>query len=234
MKRFLGFLLLSSALSAQAALTIGAYNIRNFDYDERARIKTNEPELANIIKSMRADIMSVEEVVNKAEFESFITKQMPGYAVKVSDCGGTHNQHLGFIYNTSVVQLLSFNEDLSITEPGTSGSCNGGARPLAIGLFQVKATGQKFYGMTAHLKSGSDPQSMGIRMKQFPILQKIISELRTKSGIKDFYVAGDMNTTEYLNRGSDYKALTQVVSALGMVDLMANTACSAYWWGGSD
>jgi hypothetical protein len=28
---------------AHAALTVGTYNIRNFDYDERARIRTDKP-----------------------------------------------------------------------------------------------------------------------------------------------------------------------------------------------
>jgi endonuclease/exonuclease/phosphatase family metal-dependent hydrolase len=130
--------------------------------------------------------------------------------------------------------MLSFNEDLSISEPGEAGGCNSGSRPLAIGLFQIKSSKQKFYGLTTHLKSGSDPESVEKRTKQFQILKNIIRDLKAKTGIADFYFAGDLNTTEYLSRGTDYKLLTKLVSDLGMIDLAQNLGCSAYWWGGTD
>lgn len=234
MKLTFTLLTLITSLTVKASITIGAYNIRNFDYDERYRIRTNKTELSTILLGLKADVLSVEEIVNKAEFGNFIKTKMPGYKESISECGGAHGQHLGFIYNTAAVELLSFNEDLSISEPGQAGGCNSGSRPLAIGLFQIKATKQKFYGMTAHLKSGSDPESMDKRTKQFQILKNIIKELKTKTGVADFYFAGDLNTTEYISRGSDYKLLTKVVSELGMIDLAQNLGCSAYWWGGSD
>lgn len=233
MKHLVGFLVVLTSLSAQA-LTIGAYNIRNFDYDERERIHTSKPELANIIRSVRADILNVEEIVNTAEFLKFVHTNLPGYEVALTNCGGAHGQHLGFIYNTATVDMLTFNEDLSVSEPGTPGSCYAGSRPLAIALFQVKATKQKFYGIGVHLKSGSAPADAGKRTKQFEILKAFVMNLRATTGIKDLYIAGDMNTTEYVTRGNDFKVLTSVVSALGMVDLTQNLPCSAYWWGGTD
>jgi endonuclease/exonuclease/phosphatase family metal-dependent hydrolase len=233
MKCLIPFLMLLT-FTVQAAVSIGAYNIRNFDYDERYQIRTNKTELSSILKNLNVDVLSVEEINNKGAFEDFLTEKMPGYATRLSDCGGAHGQHLGFIYKTSTVDLLSFNEDLSVSEPGTPGGCNSGSRPLAIALFQIKATKQKFYGITVHLKSGSQPDSVAKRNKQLEIIKKVINELKTKTGIKDFYMAGDFNTTEYINRGVDYKMLTKVVSDLGMIDLAANLACSAYWWGGTD
>lgn len=234
MKSALTLLTLITSLSLQAAVTIGTYNIRNFDYDERYHIQTNKIELSKMLKNLKADILSVEEINNTTEFKNYIPANLPGYKAVTSECGGAHGQHLGFIYNTATVEMLSFNEDLSISEPGKAGSCTSGSRPLAIGLFQIKATKQKFYGMTVHLKSGSDPDSMNKRAKQFEILKGVIKELKAKTGIVDYFFAGDMNTTEYLSRGSDYKMLTKVVSDLGMIDLAANLSCSAYWWGGSD
>lgn len=234
MKCALTLLALIASLSAHAALTIGAYNIRNFDYDERYRIRTNKVELATMLINLKADVLSVEEINNTVEFASFITTKVPGYKAATSQCGGEHGQHLGFIYNTRTVEMLSFNEDLTIADPGQVGGCNSGSRPMAIALFKVKATGQKFYGMTVHLKSGSQGESLNKRAKQFEIIKKIIKELKVKTGVADYYFAGDMNTTEYLNRGSDYKMLTTVVKDLGMIDLAANLPCSAYWWGNTD
>jgi endonuclease/exonuclease/phosphatase family metal-dependent hydrolase len=234
MKFALTFLALLASLSIQAAITIGAYNIRNFDYDERYRIRTNKPELASMLKNLKTDVLSVEEINNKEEFEIFITTQMPGYKVAISECGGAHGQHLGFIYNTASVNLLSFNEDLTISDPGQAGGCNSGSRPLAIGLFQIKSSNQKFYGMTAHLKSGSDPESIKKRSKQYEIIKNVVKELKLKTGVQDYFIAGDLNTTDYLSRGSDYKLFTKLVSDLGMFDLAQDLACSAYWWGGTD
>jgi endonuclease/exonuclease/phosphatase family metal-dependent hydrolase len=232
MKHLLFITLLFSA-SVQA-LTIGAYNIRNFDYDQRYNIRTNKPELANILKNLKTDVLSVEEINNSAEFEKFVDNSLPGYETAITTCGGAHGQKLGFIYNTSAVELLSFNEDLSVAEPGKEGSCYSGSRPLAIALFQIRSTKQRFYGVTAHLKSGSDPESVMKRTKQFELIKNIITELKLQSGVKDFYIAGDLNTTNYLNRGEDFRVLNKFVSDLGMINLSSSSACSAYWWGGTD
>ncbi len=234
MKSFLSLLVLFTSLSATAAITIGTYNIRNFDYDERYRIHTNKVELASQLKSMNADVLSVEEINNTQAFESFVATKLSGYDTELSRCGGEHGQHVGFIYKKSSIELLAFNEDLRISAPGSQGSCNSGSRPMAIGLFKIRSTGQKFYGMTVHLKSGSQSSSIQKRKKQYEIIQSTINELYSKTGIKDFYVAGDFNTTEYINRGSDYSNLNKIVRNLGMVDFASNLKCTAYWWGGSD
>lgn len=232
MKSLLALALLVSA-SAQA-LTVGGYNIRNFDYDTRYKISTNKPELASMLKAMNADVISVEEINNTQNWDAFVASSLPAYDTEVSRCGGEHGQRLGFLYNKSTVDLLAFNEDLSIAEPGTPGSCDSGSRPMAIGLFQVKATGQKFYGITVHLKSGSDPSSLNKRSKQYQIIKTTVRELLAKTGVKDFYVAGDFNSTEYITKGSDYAQLTAAVKDMGMIDLTSNLKCTAYWWGGTD
>lgn len=232
MKFALTLVTLFLSLTTQAAITIGTYNIRNFDYDERYRIRTNTAELASIVKNLRADVLSVQEINNTQEFHRYVPTTFPGYKAATSQCGGDHGQQLGFIYNTQTVELLSFNEDLRLA--GQGGGCHSGSRPAAIGLFQIKATKQKFFGITLHLKSGSEPTSVAKRLRQYELIKSLIQELRSKTGVADYYFAGDMNTTEYLSRGIDHKAFTKIVSDLGMVDLASNLKCSAYWWGGSD
>lgn len=231
----IGLVLLSLLTSTQAlAFTIGAYNIRNFDYDERSRIHTNKTELSAVLNSLNADVLSIEEVNNTAEFGRFVSSKLPGYDFEVSRCGGAHGQNLGFLYKKSTVELLSFHEDLSTSNPGGGESCDSGSRPLAVGLFRIKATGQKFYGITVHLKAGGQHGSIAKRKKQYELIADLINELRSKGDVRDFYVAGDFNTTEYRNRGADYQNLTNVVRNLGMIDLASNLPCSAYWWGGTD
>lgn len=234
MKSFLSLLVLLFSVTATAGITIGTYNIRNFDYDQRYRIHTNKVELASQLKSMNADVLSVEEINNTQAFERFVASKLPGYDTELSRCGGEHGQHVGFIYKKSSIELLAFNEDLKIAAPGSQGSCNSGSRPMAIGLFKIRSTGQKFYGMTVHLKSGSQASSIQKRKKQYDIIKNTIIELYNKTGIEDYYVAGDFNTTEYINRGSDYNNLNKMIRDLGMIDLASNLKCTAYWWGGTD
>lgn len=233
MKALFSLLFLASTLTVQA-LTIGGYNIRNFDYDQRYRISTNKAELQNMIQKLNVDVLSVEEINNTQEFEKFVANKLPGYGTELTRCGGEHGQHLGFVYNKNTVELLAFNEDLSISEPGTPGSCDSGSRPLAIALFQIKATKQKFYGFTVHLKSGNQAASLKKRNKQYKIIQDTMLEIKSKSGVVDFYVAGDFNTTDYLSRGADYTDLNKAVKNMGMIDLASNLKCSAYYWGGTD
>lgn len=233
MKTFIASLLLFGSFTLEA-ISIGAYNIRNFDYDTRYKITTNKVELSTILKSLKVDVLSVEEINNTEEWDKFVQSKMPGYETEVSRCGGAHGQRLGFLYNTSQVEMLSLTEDLSIVEPGKVGTCDSGSRPLAIALFKIKSTGQKFYGITAHLKSGNEASSILKRAKQFQILKNIINELKMKSGVQDFYFAGDLNTTEYLNRGPDYQNLEAIIKELGMVNLTSDLKCTAYYWGGSD
>lgn len=231
-------LILTAALALLSsnllAITIGAYNIRNFDYDQRYKISTNKSALTNILREVSADVLSVEEINNTQEFERFIPAALPGYDTELTRCGGAHGQRLGFIYNTKTVDLLAFNEDLSVSNPGGHGTCDAGSRPMAVALFQIKATKQKFYAMTVHLKSGSQPNSIRTRHAQFQIIKETVLELKRKTGIQDFFLAGDFNTTEYANNGTDFRAFTKMVKDLNMVDLAAKEKCSAYWWGGSD
>jgi endonuclease/exonuclease/phosphatase family metal-dependent hydrolase len=233
MLKLLSILFLILGCDAQA-MTIGAYNIRNFDYDERYRISTNKPELSHIIQGLGVDILSVEEINNTAAFESFVAKKLNDFDVELSRCGGLGKQHVGFIYNKTKIELLSFNEDLSTSNPGTEGACDTGSRPLAIALFQVRATKQRLYGITVHLKAGSDEDAVTKRKKQLAIIKSLISELKAKTGVKEYFVAGDFNTTNYLNKGVDYQMLTTFTNEANMVNHAQNLGCSAYWWGGTN
>jgi endonuclease/exonuclease/phosphatase family metal-dependent hydrolase len=217
-----------------SALTIGSYNIRNFDYDQRYKITTNKSELTNILRNLKADVLSIQEINNTQAWEKYVQSSMPGFDTEVTRCGGEHGQRLGFLYNKATIELVKFEEDLSISEPGSAGSCDTGSRPAAIGLFRVKATGQRFFGITLHLKSGSQADSVQKRSKQFEVLKKIIQNLKAKNGVNDFYFAGDLNTTEFNKKGVDFEMLRRLSQDLGMRNLAENLKCSAYYWGGTD
>lgn len=233
MKTLLAVLSMLPTLVFAANLTIGTYNIRNFDYDERYQIRTNKEELSSIIAKTGTDLLAVQEINNTTEFARYIKASFSGYDTILSECGGEHGQKLGFMFNTKKLKLLSFNEDLDLAGAGSQGSCYAGSRPGAIALFEIVETKQKFYAISVHLKSGSEGSSLKKRNKQFEIIGSIVKELQA-TGIQDFIVAGDMNTTTYNTRGEDYKTLTKLVSSIKATDLSANLKCTAYWWGLSD
>lgn len=232
MKLFFGLLVLLTS-SAFAALNVGTYNIRNFDYDERARTHTDKPALQNILNDLKFDLLGVSEINNVPEFESFIASNMQGYAARLSTCGGAHGQRLGYVYNKNKLKLLAFNEDLSVSNPGTPGGCYAGSRPLAIAYFEEIATREKFYAIQVHLKSGGNPDSYNKRAKQYDVIQKVVKELVSK-GHKQIVLTGDFNTTGYTLRDQDYSRFTGMLRNAGLVDLSASVACTAYWWGGTD
>lgn len=222
-------LLVSSLV--QASLTIGTYNIRNFDYDERARINTNKPALENILKGLRSDLLGVTEINNVSEFNSFIGRKLPGHDVVLSNCGGAHGQHLGFVYNKAKLKLINFTEEAAFS--GEGGGCFAGSRPAAVALFEEISTRERFYAIQLHLKSGGNAADMQKRAQQYQLLQRLVKRL-VASGVPSVLAMGDMNTTGYTARDNDYRSFEAMLRGAALNNLSANIGCSAYWWGGTD
>ena len=98
------FLLIFSQV-AWAKLTIGTFNIRNFDYDERSQVYTNKPALKDILGNLKFDLLGVNEINNIAEFDKFVTTNFSQYETQLSTCGGAHGQRLGFAFNKNKLNL---------------------------------------------------------------------------------------------------------------------------------
>jgi endonuclease/exonuclease/phosphatase family metal-dependent hydrolase len=233
MKSTLFLLALLFTLSTFAEGRIAAYNIRNFDYDERARIPTNKGYLKTIISKLKADFIAVQEIREDQVFKGFIQKHFPKMETVLSTCGGAHGQKLGFVYNSDKYELLKFEEDLRVSNPFDlrRPTCHGGSRPLAIGTFLNKKTAEEFIAIAVHLKSGGSSSSIKKRFKQLAILKTVVKELNAK-GSKKITILGDFNTTQYNNRGQEYKKFKSLVNEMGMHDASENIQCSSYWYGG--
>lgn len=236
MKLSLVVISLFISLTAQAKLRIAQYNIRNFDYDERANIPTNKDFLYDTIKSMDPDFMAVEEIREVQTFTDFIAKRFNGkYQVALTKCGGAHGQRLGFVYNVNKFKLIKLEEDLRTSNPQhqTQPLCYDGSRPLAVGTFLKLDSNEIVLAVAAHLKSGGQSSSIKKRFAQLEIISSIIKEKR-KIGIKNFMVMGDLNSTEYMFKGKEYKQFLKIVTDMNLIDLARDIKCSAYWWGGID
>jgi endonuclease/exonuclease/phosphatase family metal-dependent hydrolase len=231
---FLSLILLQIFNFAMADYKIATYNIRNFDYDQRYNIHTNKGHLKEILTEISPELLAVQEINNVTEFKNYIKNNFPLYDAVISECGGAHGQRLGFVYKTTVLKLVSFEEDLSVVDPGTnltqSELCTTGSRPLAVATFKDSQK-KELIGMAVHFKSGGNPDSLKKRLKQIEILKNKLLKLR-ETGHDRVVVMGDFNTTEYLERGDAYKQYVKAFNEAKVNDLTQNTPCSAYWWGG--
>lgn len=215
------------------ASTLGSYNIRNFDYDQREQISTNMNMLQKTITEMDADLIAIQEIREKFTFKNFIENRFKNYEVILSECGGFNDQHLGFIFNKNKFKLLKFWEDMRVvhTNQSHSRSCRYGSRPLAIAKFLNKESGKVFIAISVHLKSGGSPQSITKRFNQLEALKDSVKELR-RDGYKSFVIMGDFNSTEYNQNNQYSRKFKKIVTDMDLIDLSENLSCTSYWWGG--
>lgn len=225
------------SLNSFAAINIGTYNIRNFDYDERSQTPTNKSQLVRILKSMDADLLGVQEIHEKRTFSHMIDRNFGRhFQTFLTDCGGAHDQHLGFVVNTSKFEVIHFREDLrtvNVNSPHQSG-CHQGSRPLAIIQLKHRKSQARLAAIAVHLKSGGRPNSIRKRFKQIAEVMKVKKELG-KQGYDKVIILGDFNTTEFKSKNQDQK--NEFNQHLRRVDLNNQTAslkCTSYWWGNQD
>lgn len=235
MKLMLLILMLSPY--SHAKLTIGSYNIRNFDYDTRSNVPTNKAHLAKMIYSLDADIIGLQEIHETEVFDHMIQKVFLGkYATVFTTCGGAHQQRLGFVYNTLKFDLIFFDQDLRTvggSENINETNCNQGSRPIAIAHFREKKTRRVIVATSLHLKSGGRERNVEKRFKQLKVLKNLITEKKSQ-GFEHFIVTGDFNSTQYQMREKSHRKFVKLVAQMGLTDTAANVGCSSYWWGGVD
>jgi endonuclease/exonuclease/phosphatase family metal-dependent hydrolase len=218
--------------AAKPITRIATYNIRNYKKStNKNSTTTHKSELLNIIKSTKAHLIAVQEIVDDYDFKDFISKYLPSYRVALSKCGGLANQKLGFIYNSKVYQLQDFYEDHSITNRPSD--CKSGLRPDAVGIFKRRDSRLKIAAISVHLKAGGGQNNADIRYKQLKKLSKIINGLKNDN-FKHFAIMGDFNTTDYLLGNHNHDRFVEFTLKNNLIDFSEELGCTAYWWGGID
>lgn len=216
---------------AESAIHFASFNIRNFDYNERGQGPTDKNELDQLFIELNADLVAVQEIKSLENFENFLKRRMPDFAIKLSDCGGSGNQKLGFVFNKKMFELLEFEEDLSFSDPvQSSDQVCGTLRPLVIGKFEDKNSKEKFYAISVHLKAGSDRTSMNKRFAQYELIVEKIKTLK-QTGIKKIVMMGDFNTTGFLSRNLDYTKFQEMITNARLTNTTNELPCSVFWSG---
>lgn len=235
------FVSLSSVAEIQktaGSLKIATYNIRNFDYDERSSVSTNKKFLAKQISTINADILGVQEIKEEIVFENFIKKEFGRtYKVRLSECGGSHDQKLGVVYKAKRFKLISFDEDLSAANPNGNGDyysyCRNGSRPFVIAKLRDLKTNKIMTVIVVHLKAGGQPKSIEKRFQQLKLLRKLVDRLSSK-GQNNLVALGDFNSTEYYPKGKVYRKFQRLVQVMNLNETTEKLKCSSYWWGDVD
>ena len=216
-------------ISAQAARKITTYNIRMF---ESKKTPTNKKELTKVLKSLKFDVLAVEEIVNGVSFKKLIAKKFPGYKTILTKCGGSGRQKIGFVYNPLKVKMIKSYEDNRLSDPGVvvgEFGC-GTLRPALVGMFQELKTRKKFVVIGVHLKAGGNEGSYAKREKQYDILKRMVAELK-RANHRNVIILGDFNTTGYNDSDSDYVKFNDMLSASRTKSVSEKLDYTAYWSG---
>lgn len=237
--------LLLISFSAQAGLRFATYNIRNFDYDQRSHVPTNKGQLKANLDEVNADLLAVQEINQVHVFERFIENNYFGkYGVALTECGGSHDQKLGFVYDLSKFSLISFHQDLRTSNPKKSRNhfrnhyrnqkqnqhCEG-SRPLAVAHFKMKHNNQDLIAISVHLKSGGQPKSIEKRFLQLSIIDQVVKQYKSE-GIQNIIIMGDFNSTEYQHKKGSYQKFNNIINEMNLYDSTRDAKCTSYWWGG--
>jgi endonuclease/exonuclease/phosphatase family metal-dependent hydrolase len=228
-KLFLSIAIVLASCSAFSGIKVATYNIRTFDVKNSY---TNKVELKKNLTKLKADLITVEEIVNAVSFKSFIAKEFKNYDVYLSTCGGAGNQKIGFVYRKDKLILKKIVEDhrLSVPKEAISKKGCGRLRPALIGTFAEKKTRKEFIVIGLHLKAGGRASSYERRAKQYDVIETIVDELRSKKH-KDILLMGDMNTTGFLAMDQDYTNFKNLLRGTGTSTSSTNLGCTAYWMG---
>lgn len=216
-------LLLSTTTWAKWSVT--TYNIRNFDNDMREG-RTDLVELARIIKSSQGDVMAFEEVVNIKAFETMMKSNLPGYAYKITACGGGGKQQLAIAYNQQIFEYVNSTEDRTFS--GSSDGKCGSLRPVLLVDLLHKTTKKVYTFAAVHLKAGGDDRSMSQRWKQYLLMEGLAEDFAQKNLI----LLGDFNTTGYSIKDRDYTKFEDFLGTSGLRTVSENLGCTSYWHGG--
>lgn len=210
-----------------ASIKVSSYNIRNFG---RGGSYTDLTELTKILTKLDSDIIGVQEIVSKFRFKKYLQSNFSHYRSVFSKCGGRGEQHLGFIYNTSKLKLISSNEENEISDLKGILGCRGSLRPILIGKFVEIKTNKTFVAMVVHLKAGGARSSISRRAKQYKIIAQTLKRYESK-GNENIIVMGDFNTTGYISQNNDFKNFKKLISNTKTFDISSKINCTSYWSG---
>ncbi|MBS1856969.1 MAG: endonuclease/exonuclease/phosphatase family protein [Acidobacteria bacterium] len=187
------------ALLCAAAFAGGAGQLRVMTFNVRYPAASDGPNrwearrdiLVASVKAENPDLFGTQELFY--EQGQYIVEKAPEYAwFGVSRRGDRTDEHMGVFYKPGVLRLLESGNFWLSETPDAPGSMSWDVtlpRMVTWGLFEVKASGKKFYMYNTHFPHRSEDGAA--RVKCAELIQRHISRLP-----KDvpFVLLGDFNT----------------------------------------
>lgn len=221
--------------TADGALRIASWNLRNFPLDERPQDldlgysrRTNICDFEAAFGGLDADLYGLQEITDIRRFQPILRRACGGRSMEVrfSSEGGRFGQHLAIAWDDSVLQLVGLPIEIPglILEPGM--------RSAFAGYFRSRRPdGVDFTFVVVHLESG--PRSFANRRRQNRELVSWIDSWVAEKGDPDVMVVGDFNTSGSPRGGveGELQSFDAILGRAGLTRLSNGLGCTSYWEG---
>ena len=197
---------LASPVQAQRRpqLAIGTWNLEflgapaNLRNDTPPRTDADLAAIGQKVKQLGVAVLAVQEVCGEAPLQQVTTSIGRNWTFVLGTTGGWDDgktaQNIGFLYDNTVVELLSAEELLAF--PRQQEGVPIFHRVPVTACFKVRATGFDFRMVTVHLKAGQKTQDEQKRRLEATVLHDWIKKLQATPGEdQDIVLLGDFNST---------------------------------------
>jgi endonuclease/exonuclease/phosphatase family metal-dependent hydrolase len=192
-----------SLRAAKRGPRIGSWNIRWFPFGTKdgsdPERRTDLRWLACAIASLDVDVLAVQEMVQNPEGRGALLDLLADLDARTSghwraeldECPGSGRQHVGFLFDTSRVQVSEVSE-VAALNPGRS-ACDRNLRP-GFGLRARFSGGADVELVSVHLDSGITARDFANRRRSVARIADVHAVLRTRAGGPELLVLGDFNS----------------------------------------
>lgn len=207
----------------EAPLVLGTFNIQTFPHE-----KTLDEAVAAAIAELDADAFAVQEIRDPGRFYATLDRAsaLTGRryaAVLTNSCRDNRKGRLnvGVVYDAARLELK---DHRSLSKGDV---CPTGQAPALLASLRTGA-GRTFSLVSVHFDSGGEEQQFERRKQQWRWLTSILPALREEFG--DVVVAGDFNTTGYLDQdGAERRFIDDMVGRHALQLPTGALGCSEYW-----
>ncbi len=237
--RLIFLLLIPFILVAQkeAVIEVGSFNVEWFPCKDDGEMmkqygislrnppqgnSTDIPALFGLLKKLDIELLGVVEVVDTKLFEQKAQEYL-GQQYKFIYAPSKGSQKVGFLYDSSVLELKGDPEVYF----SVALNPDSWLRPAFRGYFKYKPSGFDFHAIIVHLKAA--PSGWKIRKKQWQALQKIVTDLKAKSGDKDIILMGDFNNVSRLGTNEFNDRIQKLNFYWATGELSKKHLYSNYW-----
>jgi endonuclease/exonuclease/phosphatase family metal-dependent hydrolase len=206
---------------------VATYNIRQF-----GKANTDIDRLTTIIGQTDADVLAVQEIQSEKKLREVARRLSQGrrrFDVALSRCGGKSEMHVGFLYDTEKLAVVSTKEYPEL-DPNGGGSCNG-ERPGFAATFVEKAKNTRFTLLVVHLLFGGERERVDLRKEQWRKAHQIAADIGKTTPVA---ILGDTNSTGWDDDDHGERTfIRDEAKKNGLVVATNDLRCSEYWTPGA-